>query len=86
MTRLSTLGASPLLRWVGTLDQVRTPHVIELGSGLNLPVDLAPTVLKAALGPLVDIAPCFVCKEGIQQTVKSLVAAWVGIKVIFQTL
>jgi len=42
--------------------------------------DLAPTVIKAALGPLVEIAACSRCKEGIQQTVKTLVAAWVGIK------
>lgn len=52
---------------------------------LNLPADLAPTAIKAALGPLVDIVSCSRCREGIQQTVKSVVAAWVGIKVSFPT-
>lgn len=47
---------------------------------------MAPTTIKATLGPLVDGIACSRCKEGIQQSVKSLVAAWVGIKVRFQTL
>jgi hypothetical protein len=51
---------------------------------LILPADLAPTAIKAALGPLVDTVSCFRCKEGIKQTVKSIVAAWVGIKVSLQ--
>ena len=62
------------------------PHVIELGNVLIPPADLAPTAITAVLGPVVDIAPCSLCKEGIQQTIKSLIAAWVGVKVGFQTL
>lgn len=57
----------------------------ELRIVLNLLTDLAPTAIKSALGPLVDVLPCSLCKEGIQQTVKSVVAAWVGIKVSFRT-
>lgn len=56
----------------------------KLGGVLILPTDLAPTTIKALLGPLVDVASCSRCKEGIQQTVKSVVAGWVGIKVRFQ--
>ena len=43
--------------------------------------DLAPTVIMSALGSLADIVSCPRCKSGIQQTVRSVVAAWVGIKV-----
>ena len=53
---------------------------------LILLADLAPTAIKAALEPLVTIVSCSRCKEGIQQTTKSVVAAWVGIKVGYQTL
>jgi len=42
--------------------------------------DMAPTTIKAAISPLVDMVSCSRCKEGVQQTVKSLVVAWVGIK------
>jgi len=42
--------------------------------------NLAPTAIKTTLGPLVDIAPCSQCKEGMQQTIKTIVAAWAGIK------
>jgi hypothetical protein len=41
-------------------------------------------MIKTALGPLVDAASCSRCKEGIQQTVKSVVAGWVGIRVRIQ--
>lgn len=37
--------------------------------------------MKTALEPIVDTVFCPQCKEGIQQTIKSLIAAWVGIKV-----
>lgn len=54
------------------------------GGVLNPPTDLAPTTVKAALGPLVDLISCSRCKEGIQRTIKSVVATWVGIKVSLQ--
>ncbi|KAF9652490.1 hypothetical protein BDM02DRAFT_2755808 [Thelephora ganbajun] len=42
--------------------------------------DLVPTAINTALEPLVDVVSCSRCRKGIQQTIKSLVAAWVGIK------
>lgn len=78
-----SLAVTPLAWNVrpGSCPPLHAHHALE--NVLNLPPDLAPTAIKAALGPLVDVVSCSRCKEGIQQTVKSVVAAWVGIKVSF---
>jgi len=40
----------------------------------NVRPDLAPNTIRSALEPLVGAVSCSQCKEGIQQTIKSLVA------------